>query len=98
MLTRQLEAPGDEERLAVTGVSRGRSEGEQDLELACGRAKGAGSQLSRRQLARRQVGEGEEGRIEGSDESEVGGQCNGRSRSVSRQGMMEGEARRSARW
>ena len=57
-----------------------RSEGERDLELA---------QLSRRQLARRQVEEGEggeEGRIEVSDESEAEGQCNGTSRSASRKG------------
>jgi hypothetical protein len=39
MPTRQLEVPGEEERLAVTGVGRGRSqaersEGERDLEVA----------------------------------------------------------------
>jgi hypothetical protein len=38
MPTRQLEAPGEEERLAVTSVGRGqsqakRSEGERDLEV-----------------------------------------------------------------
>jgi len=55
----------------------GPSEGKRELELA---------QLSRRQLARRQVEEDQEGRIEVSDESEAGGQCNGALKSVSRKG------------
>jgi hypothetical protein len=61
----------------VGEAKRNEARASRDLELA---------QLSRRQLARRQVEEGEEGRIEVSDESEAGGQCNGTSRSASRKG------------
>jgi hypothetical protein len=74
--SRRLES---EERLVVTGVGRRRSRakpGENEARTSGiwtlpWWSYGQAASLSRRQLARRLVEEGQEGRIEGSDESEA---------------------------